>query len=68
MCFGVFDRWSSPRMTWRDLHLLVVDHDHEVVERHAVAADDDEVAEQRVVELDLAADEVVEADLLRRRP
>ena len=52
-------------MTWRDLHLLVVDDDHEVVERHPVVADDDEVAEQRVVELDLAADEVVEADRLR---
>ena len=49
-----------------DLHRLVVDHDHEVVERHPVAADDHEVAEQRVVELDLAADQVVEADVLRR--
>ncbi len=49
-----------------DRHGLVVDHHHEVVERHPVAAHDHEVAEQRVVELDLAADQVVEADLLRR--
>ena len=51
-----------------DLHRLVIDDDHEVVERHPVVADDDEVTEQRVVELDLATDEVVEADRLGLRP
>ena len=48
-----------------DLHRLVVDHDHEVIERHAVGSHDHEVPEQLVVELDLAADEVIEPDLLR---
>ena len=63
MCFGVFERWSSPRMTWRDLHRRVVDDDSEVVQRRAVSANDDEVAaEVRDVDLDLAADDVVEAD------
>ncbi len=47
-----------------DLHRLVVNDDHEVVERHAIGPNDHEVAQQRVVELDLAADEVVEADRL----
>ncbi len=51
-----------------DLHRLVVDDDRKVVERHPVVAHDHEIAEQRVVELDLAADEVVEADDLRARP
>ena len=45
-----------------DRHRLVVDHHDEVVERHPVAAHDHEVAQQGVVELDLAADQVVEAD------
>ena len=46
-----------------DLHRGVVDHDREVVERRAVAADDDEVAaEVRDVDLDPAADDVVEGD------
>ena len=51
-----------------DLHLLVVDHDHEVVQRRAIGAHDDEVAEQAVVELDLAADQVVEAHHLGLAP
>ena len=29
-----------------DLHLLVIDDDHEVVQRHAIGPDDDEVPEQ----------------------
>ncbi len=46
-----------------DLHRRVVDDDREVVERRAVAADDDEVAaEVRDVDLDAAADDVVEGD------
>ena len=49
------------------LHRRVV-HDHgEVVERRAVGADDDEVAaEGGGVDLDVAADEVVEGDHARR--
>ena len=63
MCFGVLDRWSSPRMTSADLHRRVVDDDREVVERRAVGADDHEVAaEVGDVDLDAAADEVVEGD------
>ena len=46
-----------------DLHRRVVDDDREVVERRAVAADDHEVAaEVGDVELDAAADDVVEGD------
>ena len=45
-----------------DLHGLVVDDHHEVVQGHAIGADDHEVTQQAVVELDLAADQVVEAD------
>ena len=46
-----------------DLHRRVVDDDREVVERRAVAADDDEVAaEVGDVDLDAAADDVVEGD------
>ena len=46
-----------------DLHRGVVDDDREVVERRAVGADDDEVAaEVRDVDLDPAADDVVDAD------
>ena len=63
MCLGVLERWSSPRMTWRDLHRGVVDDDREVVQRRAVAADDHEVAaEVGRVDLDLAPDEVLEHD------
>ena len=63
MCFGVFDRWSSPRMTVGDLHGRVVDDDREVVQRRAVGAHDHEVAaEVGHVELDVAAHDVVEAD------
>ena len=63
MCLGVFERWSSPRMTSRDLHRGVVDHDREVVERRPVVADDDEVAaEVADVDLDVAAHDVVEGD------
>ena len=46
-----------------DLHRRVVDDDREVVERRAVAADDHEVAaEVGDVDLDVAADDVVEGD------
>ena len=46
-----------------DLHVGVVDADREVVERRAVGADDDQVAaERRRVDLDVAADDVVERD------
>ena len=46
-----------------DLHRGVVDHDREVVERRPVGTDDDEVAaEVRDVDLDAAADDVVESD------
>ena len=46
-----------------DLHVRVVDADREVVERRAVRADDDQVAaERRLVDLDVAADDVVERD------
>ena len=46
-----------------DLHRGVVDDDREVVERRAVGADDDEVAaEVGGVDLDAAADDVVERD------
>ena len=46
-----------------DLHRGVVDDDREVVERRAVGADDDEVAtEVRDIDLDVAADDVVERD------
>ena len=46
-----------------DLHRGVVDDDREVVQRRAVAADDDEVAtEVDDIDLDPAADDVVEAD------
>ena len=44
-----------------DLHVRVVDHDREVVERRTVGPDDDEVAaEVGHVDLDAAADDVVE--------
>ena len=65
MCFGVFEVVLAADDV-ADLHLLVVDHHHEVVERRAIRAHDDEVAEQAVVELDLAADQVVEAHHLGR--
>ena len=49
-----------------DGHLGIVDDDGEVVERRAVAADDDQVAaERRGVDLDVAADDVVEGDHAR---
>ena len=32
-CLGVLERWSSPRTTWRDAGVEVVDGDREVVER-----------------------------------
>ena len=51
-----------------DLHGLVVNDNRKVVERHPVVADDHEIAEQRVVELDLATHEVVEADDLGLDP
>ena len=52
-----------------DLHVRVVDDDREVVQRRAVAPDDQEVAaDVRGVDLDLAADEVVPADRPRARP
>ena len=52
-----------------DLHRRVVDDHREVVERRAVGADDDEVAaEVGDVDLDAAADDVVEGDDARRRP
>ncbi len=66
MCLGVLREVVLAAHDVGDPHRLVVDHHHEVVERHPVAAHDHEVAEQRVVELDLAADQVVEADVLRR--
>ena len=63
MCLGVFERWSSPRMMCGHLHRGVVDDDREVVERRAVAAHDDEVAaEVADVDLDVAADDVIEGD------
>ena len=68
MCLGVFDRWSSPRMTWLISIAASSTHDREVVERRAVRADDDEVAAERVgVDRDVAADDVVELDHARRR-
>ena len=45
-----------------DLHGLVVDHHHEVIQGYAIGADDHEVTQQAVVEVDLATDQVVEAD------
>ena len=46
-----------------DLHRRVVDDDREVIQRAAVAADDDEVAAQvGDVDLDVTADDVVEGD------
>ena len=46
-----------------DLHVGVVDAHREVVERRAVRADDDQVAAQRRrVDLDVAANDVVERD------
>ena len=46
-----------------DRHLGVVDTDREVVQRRAVRADDDQVAaERRRVDLDVAANDVVEGD------
>ena len=63
MCFGVFERWSSPRIDVADPHRRVVHDDGEVVERRAVRPDDDEVAAERGrVDLDVAADDVVEGD------
>ncbi len=49
-----------------DRHRVIVDDHHEVVDRDPVRPHDDEIAEQRVVELDGTADEVVEADRLGR--
>ena len=63
MCLGVLERWSSPRMTWLMAISASSTHDREVVERAAVVADDHEVAaEVRDVDLDPAADDVVEGD------
>jgi hypothetical protein len=46
-----------------DAHRRIVDDDREVVERRAVGPDDDEVAAQGTrVDLDVAADDVVEGD------
>ena len=46
-----------------DLHVRVIDANREVVERRAVRSDDDQIAAQRLgVDLDVAADDVVERD------
>ncbi len=57
---GVLERWSSPRMTWRDGHRDVVDDDRQVVDDGAVGALHDEVADGLVGHLDRAAQQVVE--------
>ena len=44
----------------RDRHVHVVAHHRQVIDRQAVAADDDEVVDHRVVELDRSLDEVGE--------
>ena len=63
MCLGVLREVVLAADDVADLHRRVVDDDREVVERRAVAADDDEVAaEVRDVDLDVAADDVVERD------
>ena len=35
-CFGVEDIHSSARITWRDLHQVIVDHVREVIRRQAI--------------------------------
>ena len=65
ICFGVFEMWSSPRMT-----CVISSHTSsmrrgEVVRRPAVGAHEDDVLELLVRELDAAADGVVPG---RRRP
>src|SRR4029079_10283574 len=47
----------------RDLHLVIVDDDGEVVRRQAVGADADEVAERFLPPRDLAADQIVDGDV-----
>jgi hypothetical protein len=52
----------------RDVHVQVIDHDAEVVGRHAVGAQQDEIVELGVGKRDRAFDEIVPASLalLRR--
>ncbi len=63
MCLGVFERWSSPRMTWV---ISIAASSTTTVKWYSGVpsrADDDEVAaEVADVELDVAADDVVEGD------
>ncbi len=75
MCLGVLERWSSPRMTWRDAHLDVVHDVDEMENPRAVGAADGHVglhvAERvdglRAVHLHAPADEVVHDDRLARQ-
>ncbi len=63
MCLGVLREVVLAADDVADPHRRVVDDDREVVERRPVGADDDEVAaEVRDVDLDAAADDVVEGD------
>ena len=63
MCLGVLREVVLAADDVADLHRRIVDDDREVVERRAVAADDHEVAAEGIgVDLDVAADEIVERD------
>ena len=59
-CRGVFERCSSARMTWRNLEIVIVHHIGQVVEAGAVGPLDDVVLLAGPVELDPAANLVVE--------
>ena len=59
-CRGVFERCSSARIDVRDLEIVVVDHVGQVIEARAVGPLDDVVLLAGPVELDPAADQVVE--------
>ena len=47
----------------RDLHVVIVDDDGEVVRRQTIGADEDEVAERFALPRHLAADQIVDGDV-----
>ena len=67
ICFGVFETWSSPRITCVIPSQHVLHRRGEVVRRPAVGADEHDVLELLVRQLDAAADDVVPGGRRPRR-
>ena len=66
ICAPVLVTWSSPRITWRDAEVDVVDHRGEAVEVGAVGAHQHRIALARLVDMLRPAHQVRPAHLLGR--